>query len=78
MSSAPRTVIELSDIGTGDDPLCHKVRQVLVNGTPVLLEPDGIDIDFGDGRPTLVTLRILPTEIHFNHKQIQEADNGKA
>lgn len=72
MSSIPKTVIELSDINTGDDPRCHRVQQVLVNGTPVLIKKDGIDIEYGD-EITVVTLQILPTEIHFNHKPNQEA-----
>lgn len=78
MSRAPRTVIELSDRTTGDDPVCHKTREIRINGTPVLIEKDGIEIEYGDEITTVVVLRILPTEIHFNHKQIQEADNGKA
>lgn len=76
MSDVPRTVIEFQDVGTGDNPLCHRTREVLINGTPVLIQRDGIDIEHGGDQITVVTLRILPTEVHFNHKSIQEAHNG--
>lgn len=43
----------------------HVCRQVYVNGTPVLLTEDGIEIEYGTKEPTVVTLRILPKSITF-------------
>lgn len=66
----PRTVVELKDYegASGDkDPLMHKVARVFVNGSEVLVERDGIDIEFGESQATVVTLRIQATEVHFNH-----------
>lgn len=65
MSETPRTIIEFVD-HPGTD-LCHKTNQVKINGTPVLVEANGIDVSVGGRDATVVTLRILPTEIHFNH-----------
>lgn len=66
---APRTVVEFMDHPSST--LAHKTLEVWVNGTPVLIERDGVDIEFkrsADGTPlatTVVTLRLLPTEVHF-------------
>jgi len=68
MSSHPRTVVEFLDHpGTH---LCHKTVTIAINGTPVLVERDGIDVDIDpDGvRATTVTVRLLPTEIHFTRR----------
>lgn len=63
----PRTVIEFKDYAGAEDAPCHKVSRVFIDGTEVLVEKDGIDIEYGDHQATVVTLRLLPTEIHFNH-----------
>lgn len=74
----PRTVIEFVDTAPTSDPLIHKMREVHIDGVPVLVEKGGIDIEYGDDRATVVILRILATEVRFNHKPNQEAENGKA
>ena len=63
----PRTIIDVNDTpSTGAGAAaCHIAKTVNVNGQEVLLEPDGFDISFGPDEPTVVTLRMLPTEIHF-------------
>ena len=69
--SLPRTVVEFVD--TNIDPaIAHVVKEVRINGTPVLIEKDGVNIEYGTDKATVVTLRILATEIRFNHA---EGDN---
>lgn len=68
MVSTPRTIIDFVDRGTGDTPLCHKAREVHINGIPVLVAKDGIDIEYGPDVITAITLRLLPTEVHFIHQ----------
>jgi len=65
MSNLPRTIIEFTDTKSPDPALAHITRQVKVNGTPVLLAEDGVEIEYGYGEITKVTLTILPTEVHF-------------
>lgn len=69
MPDLPRTVIEFVDPVGGENPVCHKLKEVHINGTAVLVAEDGIDIEYGAGIPTAVTLRMLPTEVHFINKQ---------
>ena len=65
MSNLPRTIIEFTDTKSPDPALAHITRQVKVNGTPVLLAEDGVEIEYGYGEITKVILTILPTEVHF-------------
>lgn len=64
--NTPRTIIEFTDVNP--NPLghvAHTLKEIRINGAPVLVAEDGIDIEFGHGEVTAVTLRLLPTEIHF-------------
>lgn len=66
----PRTVVEFVDTNT--DAIAHFVKEVRINGAPVLIEKDGVNIEYGTDKATVVELRILATEIRFNHA---EGDN---
>lgn len=61
MTDLPRTVITL----TGDRGPLHVAKGVLVNGSPVTVAEDGVDIDFGPDEVTTVTLTLLADEVHF-------------
>lgn len=69
MSNAgPKTVVELRDRESAADGVGpHTAQRVLVNGSPVRIEVDGVDVDFGPSGPTVVTLRLLADEVHFTH-----------
>ena len=63
-----RTVVELLDVAERDDEESarpHVARMVRVNGQPVRVASDGVEIDFGENRPTIVTLRLLADEVRF-------------
>ena len=70
--STPRTIIEFVDVVNSDNPLAHKVKEIRVNGTAVLLAEYGVDIEYGFNEVTAVTLRILPSEVHFISKKPEE------
>lgn len=59
----PRTVVELVD--TSGHDLIHKPRQFRIDGSPVLVAQDGIELDFSDKTATTVTFRLLVSEVHF-------------
>lgn len=67
LSDVPRTLIEIKDYPGGEDVPAHKAKRVFINGKEVLIEKNGITVDFGEDEPTVVTLRIMPTELRFNH-----------
>lgn len=64
----PRTVIDFVDIQPPEQALAHRMREVHINGVPVLVAKDGIDLEFSESDVTSVTLRLLPTEVHFISK----------
>ena len=66
-SDRPRTVVEFRDYVGAEDAPCHRATRVFVNGSQVLVEEGGVDIEFGPNDATVVTLRLLPNEVHFNH-----------
>jgi type IV secretory pathway protease TraF len=73
--SIPRTVVEIIEpTETPGQNVCHLAREVRINGVPVLVKEDGIDITFGAQEITTVTLEILPTEIHFRSAAPYEED----
>lgn len=66
MTRQPRTTIEFID--RTNDPgntLAHIASEVRINGTPVLVARDSIDVECGDNEATAVTLTLLPTKVHF-------------
>lgn len=67
LSDVPRTLIEIKDYAGGEDVPAHKAKRVFINGSEVLVKSGGIDVSFGGDDPTVVTLRIMPTELRFNH-----------
>ena len=69
MSDLPRTIIGFTDTTAPDQALAHVTRQVRVNGIPVLLAEDGVEIEYGHGQVTKVILTILPTEVHFTARK---------
>ena len=62
MSDTPETHIHIE---SRDDIPCHIARSVYVNGTPVLLAEDGLEIEYGFNEMTKVTLTILPKTLTF-------------
>lgn len=67
ISEVPRTVIEIKDHAGGQDVPRHKVAKVYINGTEVDVDRDNIEVACGAGGCTVVTLRLFPTELRFNH-----------
>lgn len=67
MSDVPRTVIELKDHDGGADVPRHKVAHVLINGTEVDVDKENIEVTCGGDGCTVVTLRLIPTELKFTH-----------
>ena len=68
VDTSPRTVVEFLDHVEhgGDSPPCpHVSKMVRVNGQLVRVAPDGVEIDHGRGKPTIVTLRLLADEVRF-------------
>ena len=65
---SPRTVVEfLDNVEHGGEPLTcpHVSKMVRVNGQLVRVAPNGVEIDHGRGKPTIVTLRLLVDEVRF-------------
>ena len=65
---SPRTVVEFLDNvehGGESTPCPHVSKTVCVNGQVVRVAPNGVEIDHGSGKPTIVTLRLLVDEVRF-------------
>ena len=56
-----RNIIRLTD--GRESPTYHCVRKVSVNGVDLRLAEDGIDIEYGPEQVTIVTLRVIASEI---------------
>ncbi len=69
--STPRTVIHVVDTH-GGSPMVHVAKEVWLNGEPLLLAENGYEITTSaDGNePTVVTLRVMPTSVHYVHKDL--------
>ena len=69
VDTSPRTVVEFLDSVEHDGVLSvgpHVSKMVRVNGRLVRVAPNGVEIDpGGSGKPTIVTLRLLPDEVRF-------------
>ena len=64
----PRTVVEFLDHvehGVDSPPSPHASKMVRVNGQLVRVAQNGVEIDHGRGKPTIVTLRLLVDEVMF-------------
>lgn len=55
--------VELID-ATGSGDVAHPIRHIRINGKPVIVTPDGVDLCMVDGTPQ-ITLTILPSELTF-------------
>ena len=45
--------------------LVHVAKRVYLNGIPLLLTEDGVDIAYGFNEPTVVTLKVLAKTVTF-------------
>lgn len=63
----PDTVVELVDTYfPAGKAMPMKFQMVLINGTPVLVEKDGIDVDItADHGATVVTVRLLASRVEL-------------
>lgn len=61
------TVVELVDVAYADgEATPRKVQAVLVNGTPVQVLRDGIDVDHGNDHDcVVVTLKLLASRVEI-------------
>ena len=68
IDTSPRTVVEFLDHvehGVDSPPGPHVPKMVRVNGQLVRVAQNGVEIDHGRGKPTIVTLRLLVDEVMF-------------
>ena len=65
---SPRIVPNVIWVGdeAGSGTVAHVAAQVHLNGVPLLLtEHDGFSIDYGPKEATVVTLRVIASEVRF-------------
>lgn len=65
---SPRIVPNVIWVGdeAGGGSVAHTAAQVYLNGVPLLLtEHDGFSIDYGPKEATVVTLRVIASEVRF-------------
>lgn len=70
VDTSPRTVVELIDSTPGN--VCHKVKTVHINGKPVRIKADSLQIDYGYDDVTTVTVTLMVDELHFRHRREDE------
>lgn len=70
VDKSPKTVVELVDSATGHT--CHKTMTVHINGSPVRVLADSLEIGFGFNETTTVQLTLLVDELHFRARREDE------
>lgn len=64
--SRPKTIIEfIEPLDFPDKTVAHKAKEIRINGVPVLVKADDIDLQFGFNDITSLTITLIPTEVHF-------------
>lgn len=72
----PRTIIEfIEPLDFPNETIAHKSKEIRINGVPVLVKADDIQIEYGNNVVTAVTLTLIPTEIHFRAAEPYEEPN---
>lgn len=66
----PETKVEF--VSTRTPGSVHIVNEVHVNGSRVCVMEDGIDIEYGSSVPTVVTLKLIASEVHFRSSSSTE------